>query len=177
MMILLTFTNLHLKISLFAQIFSIFFGKMFPNEDAQTLNCLLRIFLHFFQKNQILSPDTFKKKTGSFLDKKNLQKLEKNVEVNKKSLLQNSVILKKYLRPTRRGKNGKRMKKPEETSFENAFSFVRENLWCVADRLLNICEVADALVEKISDYEDNSKSLNIFFRLSKIKILTRFSNL
>lgn len=60
-------TNLHHKMCLLIQQFSLIFSRVLPASHSKYIPLLLRVLLLFFQKNQILSPDVFKDKNYSSL--------------------------------------------------------------------------------------------------------------
>ena len=71
--------NLHNKIVLLNDLFSLAFSKMIPSEYHLYIPYLVRILLLFFNKNQILNPENIKLKSKN---KKNYETLQNKINLN-----------------------------------------------------------------------------------------------
>lgn len=172
------FTNLHHKINLLINIFSLFFSRSFTYLEPSCFPFFIRLLLLFFQKNQILSPDQFKPKVHSEFarKKRNHEEFIKSSEKQSKTEGQNQPnqpklnssiprTSQKFVKSMQTRKTSKAPKQriPHSPLFENIFCFIRKFMRNSSLELLNIYEVANQFLEKLSEINLHGKEPYFFF--------------
>jgi hypothetical protein len=170
--LLIIFTNLHHKLSLLIIEFKLFLSRSLPALDPSCYFFFLRLLLLFFQKNQILTPDIFKAKLHSDLlrKKRNFEEFRNSKEVSSSSGWENRHNMsfenpKRFLQKktlskpdneTSACKPKKRLKHCDiAQNSENIFCFIRKFMRNSAIEILNLTEVSNQFVEKLSEMEFN----------------------
>ena len=142
-----------------------FLTRSLPTLDPSCFPFFLRLLLLFFQKNQILNPDSFKQKLHSDLLRKKRsydefnrsknENLSKNIHPEKKLNYSKIKSNDNFEKPIIKNDNlhfvpSKLCLKSKNTS-ENIFCFIRKYMRSTALELLNLSEVTNQFVEKLSE--------------------------
>lgn len=172
--LLVMFTNLHHKLSLLVSLFSGLFAESLPNLDERGRWYLIRVLLHFFQKNQILNPDVYKSdpKNANSAKKRSFEDFGPESEIGKmldsQSLISKMSVLQKLIAlnhnaqqknqkgPSRaadaKTSRGRREGACAGLQTRNMFSFVRTFMRSSALEILNLFEVTNAFSEKLLEF-------------------------
>lgn len=170
------FTNLHHKILLLVYSFSMILARSLPTLDPSCFPFFIRLLLLFFQKNQILSPDNFKPKLHTeFARKKRsheefmnqteaspsispfISKEKSSTPQPYSSISKASQKLAKGNKQNQLPRIGKRQSAQTQSS-ENIFCFIRKFMRNSSLELLNIYEVANQFLEKLSEINLNGNT-------------------
>ena len=193
--LLTIFTNLHHKLFLLISTFSLLLSRCFPTLDPSCFPFFVRLLLLFFQKNQILNPDTFKPKLHSellrkkrsfeefshsrglqpsktFSDEKVLPKCEdSNSSIPKTSQKPKNESSVNFLFSFKKFKNSNCFNQQSQ----NIFCFIRKFMRNSSLEILNIYEVSYQFVEKLAEINLHGIFIPFNFQKGSTKVLCTVS--